>query len=115
SDESLLMSVIKDELREVKDKHSTPRRTEIVPDEAEIQIEDLIQEEDMAVIISHAGYIKRTPVSVYRAQRRGGKGKTGMAAREEDWVKYLFVASTHSHVFFFTNSGKVYVKKVYEI
>jgi DNA gyrase subunit A len=115
SDESLLMGVIKDELGQVKERHGTPRRTQIVPDEAEIQIEDLIQEEDMAVTISHAGYIKRTPLSVYRAQRRGGKGKTGMAAREEDWVKYLFVASTHSYVFFFTNRGKIYVKKVYEI
>ncbi len=114
-DEKKLLAVIVAELREVKDKHAAPRKTEIVPGEADIQIEDLIQEEDMAVAISHAGYIKRTPVSTYRAQRRGGKGRTGMVARDEDWVKELFVASTHTHVFFFSDKGKVYVKKVYEI
>ncbi|MEM9696714.1 MAG: DNA gyrase C-terminal beta-propeller domain-containing protein, partial [Myxococcota bacterium] len=115
SDERLLMGVITDELVAVRDKHADPRRTEIVADEAEINIEDLIQEEDMAVTISHAGYIKRTSLSNYRAQRRGGKGKSGMNAREEDWVKSLFVANTHSYVFFFSNKGKVYVKKVYQI
>jgi DNA gyrase subunit A len=115
ADDALLLAVIKEELLAIKEKHATPRRTEIVGVEADIQIEDLIQEEDVAVAISHAGYIKRTPVSEYRAQRRGGKGKTGMSARDEDWVKELFVASTHSYVFFFSNLGKVYVKKVYEI
>jgi DNA gyrase subunit A len=115
SDEKLLLAVIVGELREVKEKHGSPRRTEIVFDEAEIQIEDLIQEEEVVVAISHAGYIKRTPVTTYRAQRRGGRGRTGMAAREEDWVKDVFVASTHSYVFFFSSKGKVYVKKVYEI
>lgn len=114
-DEQQLLAVIVAELREVKDKFATPRRTLILPGEAEINLEDLIQEEDMAVAISHAGYIKRTPVSTYRAQKRGGKGRTGMAAREEDWVKELFVASTHSYVFFFSDKGKVYVKKIYEI
>ncbi len=114
-DDKLLMTVIVDELKEVKEKHANPRRTEIVESEAEILLEDLIQEEDMAVAISHLGYIKRTALSEYRAQRRGGKGRTGMAAREEDWVKELFVANTHSYVFFFSNLGKVYVKKVYEI
>jgi len=115
SDEGLLMKVITDELVAVKEKHADPRRTEIVADEAEINIEDLIQEEDMAVTISHAGYIKRTSLSNYRAQHRGGKGKTGMSARDEDSVKSLFVANTHSYVFFFSNKGIVYVKKVYQI
>jgi DNA gyrase subunit A len=115
ADEAKLLGVIKDELREVKDKHGTPRKSEIIPDEVEIHIEDLIQEEDMVVTISHLGYIKRTPTSLYRAQKRGGKGRTGMSARDEDWIAELFVASTHSYLFFFTNQGQVYVKKVYEI
>ena len=113
--ERLLMDVIVSELEEVKSKHGEPRRTEIQEDEAEIQIEDLIQEEEMVVTISHQGYIKRTPLSVYKAQRRGGKGNRGMEARDDDWVAQLFVESTHSFVFFFSNRGKVYVKKVYEI
>jgi DNA gyrase subunit A len=111
----LLMSVIVMELEEIKQKYADARRTEIVPNEAEIQVEDLIQEEDMVVTISHAGYVKRTPVSEYRAQRRGGKGKIGMEARDEDWISQLFVASTHTFVFFFSDKGKVFVKKVYEI
>ncbi len=111
----LLMSVIVMELEDVKQRFADARRTEIVPNEAEIQVEDLIQEEDMVVTISHGGYVKRTPVSEYRAQRRGGKGKIGMEARDEDWVSQLFVASTHTFVFFFSDKGKVYVKKVYEI
>ena len=115
ADEQLLMDLIVTELEEVKEKHAETRRTEIVDDEAEIQIEDLIQEEDMVVTISHAGYIKRTPLSAYRAQKRGGKGKRGMEARDEDLVTQLFVASTHTYVFFFSDRGKVYVKKVYEI
>jgi DNA gyrase subunit A len=114
-DEKLLMDVVVGELEEVKATHGEARRTEIIPDEAEIEIEDLIQEEDMVVAISHAGYIKRTPVSVYRAQRRGGRGRAGMQARDEDWVSQLFVANTHSYVLFFSDRGKVYVKKVYEI
>ena len=84
-------------------------------DEAEIQVEDLIQEEDMVVTISHHGYIKRTPLSVYRAQRRGGKGNRGMEARNDDFIAQLIVESTHSFVFFFSNRGKVYVKKVFEV
>ncbi|MFO0757664.1 MAG: DNA gyrase subunit A [Byssovorax sp.] len=111
----LLMGVIIGELNDIKARFGDKRRTEIVPAEAEINIEDLIQEEDMVVTISHAGYLKRTPVSTYRAQRRGGKGMVGMEARDEDWVNQLFVASTHSYVFFFSDKGKVYVKKVYEI
>jgi DNA gyrase subunit A len=113
--ETLLMEVIIGELEEVKEKHASPRRTEIVDNEAEIQIEDLIQEEDMVVTISHQGYIKRTALSEYRAQKRGGKGNRGIDARDDDFVNMLFVASTHSFVFFFSDRGKVYVKKVYEI
>ena len=115
ADIGILMNVIVTELEDVRTRFGDKRRTEIVPAEAEIQVEDLIQEEDMVVTISHAGYVKRTPVSTYRAQKRGGKGKVGMEAREEDWVSQLFVASTHSYVFFFSDKGKVYVKKVYEI
>jgi DNA gyrase subunit A len=115
SNETLLFDVIVKELEEVKEKHADKRRTEIVEDEAEIQIEDLIQQEDMVVTISHEGYIKRTPVSTYKAQKRGGKGNRGMEARDDDFVNQLFIASTHSFVFFFSSRGKVYVKKVYEI
>jgi DNA gyrase subunit A len=115
ADESQLLDVIVRELNEVLEKHSEPRRTEIVENEAEIQLEDLIQEEDMVVTISHSGYIKRTPVSAYNAQRRGGKGNRGMEARDDDFVNQLFIASTHSFVFFFSNLGKLYVKKVYEV
>jgi DNA gyrase subunit A len=114
-DVTTLMNVIVGELEDIKARYGDERRTEIVPTEAEIQMEDLIQEEDMVVTISHLGYVKRTPVTTYRAQRRGGKGTLGMEAREEDWVNQLFVASTHSYVFFFSDKGKVYVKKVYEI
>jgi DNA gyrase subunit A len=115
ADSALLMAVIVDELGDIKARFGDKRRTEIVAAEAEINLEDLIQEEDMVVTISHAGYLKRTPVSTYRAQRRGGKGKIGMEARDEDWVSQLFIASTHTYVFFFSDKGKVYVKKVYEI
>jgi DNA gyrase subunit A len=115
ADPRLLFEVVEKELEEVRDKYKDPRRTEIVATEAEINMEDLVQEEDMVVTISHAGYIKRTPSSTYRAQRRGGRGKVGMEAREEDFVNQLFVASTHAYVFFFSDRGKVYVKKVYEI
>ncbi len=111
----LLMNVIVGELEDIKARFNDKRRTEIVPTEAELLKEDLIQEEDMVVTISHAGYVKRTAASTYRAQKRGGKGKVGMEARDEDWVSQLFVASTHSYVFFFSDKGKVYVKKVYEI
>jgi DNA gyrase subunit A len=116
AEESVLMALIVKELEEVKDKHGEKRRTEIVDNEAEIQVEDLIQEEEMVVTISHSGYIKRTPVSTYRAQKRGGKGTQGMEQRDdEDFVTQLFIGSTHSFVFFFSTSGKLFVKKVYEI
>jgi DNA gyrase subunit A len=111
----LLDDVIVMELEEIKTKYADKRRTEIVESDADILDEDLIQEEDMVVTISHAGYIKRTSPRDYRAQKRGGKGRIGMEARDEDWVTQLFVASTHAYVFFFDATGKVYVKKVYEI
>jgi len=115
ANETLLFDLIVKELEEVREKHGEERRTEIVEDEAEIQVEDLIQEEDMVVTISHEGYIKRTAVSTYKAQKRGGKGNRGMEARDDDFVNQLFIASTHTFIFFFSNRGKVYVKKVYEI
>ncbi len=113
--EGVLRGVIMMELEDVRTKFADKRKTEIVANSGEISEEDLIQEEDMVVTISHAGYIKRSSTSIYRAQKRGGKGKMGMEAREEDWVTQLFVASTHAYVFFFSDRGKVYVKKVYEI
>ncbi len=115
ADEGLLMSLIVDELEDVKAKHGDERRTSIEDNEAEIQVEDLIQEEDMVVTISHSGYIKRTAASTYEAQKRGGKGKRGMQAQEDDWVSQLFIASTHAYVFFFSDAGKVYVRKVFQI
>jgi DNA gyrase subunit A len=115
ADAKLLFAIIVMELEEIRAKYADKRRTEIVSNDAEISDEDLIQEEDMVVTISHAGYIKRTAPAAYRAQKRGGKGKIGMEARDEDWVTQLFVASTHAYVFFFSDKGKVYVKKVYEI
>jgi len=113
--EELMMDVIEEELQEIRKKYADERRTEIIGDAEEISLEDLIAEEDMVVTISNTGYIKRNPVSLYRAQRRGGKGKTGMATKEEDFVSRLFVASTHANLLFFTNKGKAYVKKVHEI
>jgi len=115
SDEVLLMNLIVGDLEDVRVKHGDERRTAIEDNEAEINVEDLIQEEDMVVTISHSGYIKRTAASTYEAQKRGGKGKIGMKAQEDDWVSQLFIASTHAFVFFFSDSGKVYVKKVYQV
>jgi DNA gyrase subunit A len=115
ADEGKLMTVIIEELEELKAKYGEDRRTEILDNEAEIQLEDLIQEEQMVVTISHAGYIKRTPLSTYRAQKRGGKGNRGAEAREDDFISQLFICSTHAFVFFFSDRGKVYVKKVYEV
>lgn len=113
--EALVMKIIKDELKEIKDAYADQRRTEIVPETKEIDIEDLIVEEDMVITISHTGYIKRNPVTIYRSQKRGGKGKIGMETKEEDFVEHLFVASTHDYLLFFTDSGKVYSIKVHQI
>ena len=115
ADEKILFGVITMELEEIREKYADKRRTEILLNEADISDEDLIQEEDMIVTVSHAGYIKRTSPQSYRSQKRGGRGKIGMEAREEDWITQLFVASTHAYVFFFSDKGKVYVKKVYEV
>ncbi len=109
------MEIIKDELRELKEKYGDERRTEIVEAEAEFDIEDLIAEEDMVISISHRGYIKRTPVTLYRRQRRGGKGIVGMDTKEEDFVEHLFVASTHEYILFFTNTGRCHWIKVHEL
>ncbi|WP_447975200.1 DNA gyrase subunit A [Nitrospira sp. Kam-Ns4a] len=113
--EALVRKIIKDELLAIKQEYQDERRTQIVPEEAEISIEDLIAEEEVVVTISHAGYIKRNPVSLYRAQRRGGKGKIGMGIKDEDFVETLFTASTHDYLLFFTDAGKVYWLKVHEI
>jgi DNA gyrase subunit A len=115
ADERILFGVVTMELEDIRAKYADKRRTEIVASEVDIRDEDLIQEEDMVVTVSHAGYIKRTSPQSYRSQRRGGRGTIGMEAREEDWITQLFVASTHAYVFFFSDKGKVYVKKVYEV
>ncbi len=115
SDEAMVNEIIKEELLEIKEKYADERRTEIVAETKEITMEDLITEEDMVITLTHQGYIKRTPVSVYRSQRRGGKGLIGMETKEEDYVKALFVASTHDYIMFFSNKGKAYWLKVYQI
>jgi DNA gyrase subunit A len=113
--EKKLMGIVKTELIEVKEKFGDERRTDVVADEGEINIEDLIANEACIVTISHQGYIKRTAVSAYRAQRRGGKGVIGMEQREEDFIEHLFTCSTHDNIMFFTEAGRVYVEKVYEL
>jgi DNA gyrase subunit A len=113
--EALLMQIVVDELRAVRDRFGDARRTEIVEDEGEFRIEDLIADEDMAITASNTGYIKRTAVSNYRTQRRGGQGRKGMSMREEDIVSHLFVASTHAYILIFSDKGRVYWLKVYAI
>lgn len=113
--ERLVLNIIKEELTELKKRYGDERRTEIVEQAEDISIEDMIVEEDMVVTVSHAGYIKRNPITLYNSQRRGGKGKTGMGTREEDFVEHLFVASTHNTFLFFTNLGRVYWRKVHEL
>jgi DNA gyrase subunit A len=115
SNERLLLNLIIDELQEIKDRYGDERRTQIIEEAQEINLEDLIVEEDMVVTISHSGYIKRNAISLYRSQRRGGRGKMGMTTKEEDFVEQLFIASTHSYILFFTDSGKVYWLKVHEL
>ena len=110
-----IQSIIKTELAAVKEQFATPRRTEIAEAEAEVEDEDLIQREDMVVTVSHLGYVKRVPLSTYRAQKRGGKGRGGMQVREEDFVSRLFVASTHTPVLFFSSQGQVYKEKVWRL
>jgi DNA gyrase subunit A len=113
--EKKLRGVIIKELEEVKKAYGDERRTRIEDEAAEIVLEDLIADEQVAVTVSHSGYMKRTPISTYRMQRRGGTGRTGMKTREEDFVEHLFIASTHAYILIFTNNGRVYWLKVYEI
>ena len=110
-----VQAIVKTELAEVKDEFATPRKTVIIEQEDEVEDEDLIQREDMVVTVSHAGYVKRVPLSTYRAQRRGGKGRAGMQTRDEDFVSRLFVASTHTPVLFFSSRGQVYKEKVWRL
>src|SRR5712692_1696079 len=113
--EKALKRVIVDELKQVQKDYGDPRRTEIIVEQAEIKLEDLIAVADVVITFSHSGYMKRTPLSAYRQQGRGGKGRLGMRTREEDFVEHLFIASTHSYILVFTNTGRVHWLKVYEI
>ena len=115
ANERLLDNIIKEELIEIKEKYGDNRRTRIVPASGEIDIEDMIAEEDVVITLTHMGYIKRTPENTYRTQRRGGKGIIGLTTRDNDFVEDLFITSTHDMILFFTNKGKVYMKKAYEI
>lgn len=113
--EALVSKIIKDELLEIRTKYADKRRTEITEDTGELTIEDLITEEEMVITVSNTGYIKRTPLSVYRSQRRGGKGTTGMETKEEDFVEQLFIGSTHDYLLFFSNLGRLYWLKTYQL
>ncbi|SPE26483.1 DNA gyrase subunit A [Acidobacteriia bacterium SbA2] len=113
--EKVLKKVIVNELKEIQKDYGDVRRTEIIEEQAEIKLEDLIAIEDVVITVSHSGYLKRTPLSIYRQQGRGGKGRQGMTTRDNDFVEHLFIASTHSYILVFTNTGKMYWLKVYEI
>jgi len=113
--ENLILEIVTDELAEIKDRYGDVRKTEILDSSEEISIEDLIADEDMVVTISHEGYIKTTSLSIYRSQRRGGKGRTGMSTKDMDFIETLFIASQHNYVLFFSNHGKCYWLKVHEI
>jgi len=115
ANEFMVLNIIKEELNEIKGKYGDERRTKIVPDEGEIDIEDLIDDEETVVTLTHFGYIKRLPADTYKSQRRGGKGITGLSTREEDFVENLFVTKTHDYILFFTSKGKVYRLKAYQI
>ena len=114
-DEARVMGLIKEELTEIRDRYGDERRTEITHSEDEIDIEDLIADQQMVISITHSGYIKTLPLATYRQQRRGGVGVMGMDMKDEDWIEHLFVCSTHDYLLFFTNRGKVYRQKVYEL
>ena len=115
SDKNLVKQIIKDELLEIKDKYTDKRRTAITDEAKELDVEDLIAEEEMAVTVTKAGYVKRLPVATYRQQKRGGKGMQGVNLKESDFVEHLFIASTHAYMLFFSTLGKVYRLKVYEL
>jgi len=112
---TIVLQMIREEMKELIEKYGDERMTEVLAQEEELGLEDLIADEEMVVTISHRGYIKRNPISLYRAQRRGGKGLTGVIPKEEDFVEHLFVASSHNYLLFFTNQGRVYWKKVHQI
>lgn len=112
---SKVLGIIEDELTEIRDAYSNDRRTQIIPEQDEINIEDLIADEEMVVMLTHRGYVKRVSLDEFREQRRGGKGKTGMGTRDEDWVEELFVAKTHSTLLFFTDLGRIHWLKVYQL
>src|SRR6185437_9467347 len=114
SDE-LLMKLVVDEMKAARDRFGDDRRTTIIDQSGEFRIEDLIADEDMAITVTGSGYIKRTPISTYRMQRRGGKGRIGMRTREEDFVSHLFIASTHAYIMIFSDRGRAYWLKVHEI
>lgn len=113
--EEMVRSIVRQEIQEIQERFTDDRRTQIVPVEAELNMEDLIAEEEMVVTISHTGYIKRNAASIYRAQHRGGKGKVGMGVKDEDFVEQIFTASTHDYLLFFTDAGRVYWLKVYQL
>ncbi len=115
ANEFMVLDIIKEELTEIKGKFGDERRTKIIPDESDFDFEDLIEEEDSVVTLTHFGYIKRLPTDTYKSQRRGGKGIIGLSTREEDFVENLFTTSTHDYILFFTNKGRVYRLKTYEI
>ena len=113
--EEMVRTIVKQEIQEIQERFADDRRTQIIPVEAELNMEDLIAEEEVVVTITHAGYIKRNAASIYRAQHRGGKGKVGMGVKEEDFVEQIFTASTHDYLLFFTDAGRVYWLKVYQL
>ena len=113
--EEKILGVIKEEMREISRKFGDKRRTKIAAAERNLDVEDLIADEDMVVTITHTGYVKRIPVAAYRAQKRGGKGVTGVSLKEDDVIEEMFIASTHEYVLFFSNRGKVYRLKVHEL
>ena len=115
SSEGKIYDVIKQELLQLKEKYGDRRRTDIAPEEGEINIEDLVADRGCVITISHTGYIKRVPIDTYKAQRRGGKGVSGMGTKDEDYVEHLFIANTHDYLLFFTSGGRIYAEKVYEI
>lgn len=115
TDEGMVYKIIKDELKAIRNKYGDDRRTQISSKADEMEIEDLIQDEEVAITLTHFGYIKRLPLDTYKSQRRGGKGITGMQTRDEDFVEHIFVTSTHSHMLFFTNKGKVYMMHAYDV
>ncbi|MCR4436538.1 MAG: DNA gyrase subunit A [Clostridiales bacterium] len=115
ADERLVLKIIKDELAVIKEKYAEERKTKIIADESEIDVEDLIQEEESVITLTHFGYIKRQPADTYKSQKRGGKGIIGLSTREEDFVENIFITSTHHFILFFTNKGRVYRLKAYEV